>query len=41
MDYGNFKAAAIGAKDCSAEIRSTIQGDKGAYYHFWCNQHPS
>lgn len=30
LDYGNFKAAAIGAKDCSAEIRSTIQGDKGA-----------
>lgn len=30
MDYCNFKAAAIGAKDCSAEIRSTIQGDKGA-----------
>ena len=28
--YGNFKAVAIGAKDCSAEIRSTIQGDKGA-----------
>lgn len=30
LDYGNFKVAAIGAKDCSAEIRSTIQGDKGA-----------
>lgn len=30
LDYCNFKAAAIGAKDCSAEIRSTIQGDKGA-----------
>ena len=30
LDYGNFKAVAIGAKDCSAEIRSTIQGDKGA-----------
>ena len=27
---GHFKAVAIGAKDCSAEIRSTIQGDKGA-----------
>ena len=26
LDYGNFKAVAIGAKDCSAEIRSTIQG---------------
>lgn len=24
LDYGNFKAVAIGAKDCSAEIRSTI-----------------
>lgn len=24
LDYGNFKVAAIGAKDCSAEIRSTI-----------------
>ena len=30
LDYGNFKTVAIGAKDCSAEIRSTIQGDKGA-----------
>lgn len=30
MDYGRFKAVCIGAKDCSAEIRSTIQGDKGA-----------
>jgi len=30
LDYGHFKAVAIGAKDCSAEIRSTIQGDKGA-----------
>ena len=30
LDYGNFKAVAIGAKDCSAEIRSTIHGDKGA-----------
>ena len=30
LDYGNFKAVAIGAKDCSADIRSTIQGDKGA-----------
>lgn len=25
LDYGHFKAVAIGAKDCSAEIRSTIQ----------------
>ncbi|MFC5631137.1 MULTISPECIES: Gfo/Idh/MocA family protein [Streptococcus] len=30
MDYGNFKAVAIGAKDCSAEIKSTLQGDKGS-----------
>lgn len=30
MDYGGFKAVAIGAKDCSAEIRSTFQGDKGS-----------
>ncbi|MGT2911679.1 Gfo/Idh/MocA family protein [Streptococcus cameli] len=30
MDYGSFKAVCIGAKDCSAEIRSTIQGDKGS-----------
>lgn len=30
MDYGHFKAVAIGAKDCSAEIRSTFQGDKGS-----------
>lgn len=30
LDYGHFKAVAIGAKDCIAEIRSTIQGDKGA-----------
>lgn len=29
LDYGRFKAVAIGAKDCSAEIRSTIQGNKG------------
>ncbi|WP_270337607.1 Gfo/Idh/MocA family protein [Streptococcus infantarius] len=29
MDYGNFKAACIGAKDCSADIKSTIQGNKG------------
>ena len=34
MDYGKFKAAAIGAKDCSAEIRSTNQGDKGAITSF-------
>ena len=30
LDYGSFKAISIGAKDCSAEIRSTIQGDKGS-----------
>ncbi|MCO4661917.1 NAD-dependent oxidoreductase [Streptococcus infantarius subsp. infantarius] len=30
MDYGNFKAACIGAKDCSADIKSTIQGNKGS-----------
>lgn len=30
LDYKNFKAVAIGAKDCSAEIKSTIQGDKGS-----------
>lgn len=30
MDYGNFKADCIGAKDCSADIKSTIQGNKGS-----------
>lgn len=30
MDYGHFKCVCIGAKDCSADIRSTIQGDKGS-----------
>lgn len=30
MDYGQFKAVCIGAKDCSAAITSTIQGDKGS-----------
>lgn len=30
MDYGHFKAVCIGAKDCSAEIKSTIQGNKGS-----------
>ncbi|MBQ0065382.1 MAG: Gfo/Idh/MocA family oxidoreductase [Firmicutes bacterium] len=29
LDYGNFKAIAIGAKDCKAPIVNTIQGDKG------------
>lgn len=31
MDYGNFKAVAIGAKDCSAPIVSVIQGDCGSF----------
>lgn len=30
MDYDHFKAVCIGAKDCSADIKSTIQGDKGS-----------
>lgn len=30
MDYGSFKCVCIGAKDCSAEIKSTIQGNKGS-----------
>ena len=30
MDYGTFKCVCIGAKDCAAEIKSTIQGDKGS-----------
>lgn len=30
MDYGRFKAVCIGAKDCSAEIRSSIQGNQGS-----------
>jgi len=29
LDYGNFKAVCIGAKDCQAPTTSTIQGDKG------------
>ncbi|MGT2742465.1 Gfo/Idh/MocA family protein [Streptococcus plurextorum] len=29
MDYGSFKAVAIAAKDCSADTRTSIQGDKG------------
>ena len=29
LDYGNFKAVCIGAKDCQAITSSTIQGDKG------------
>ncbi len=30
MDYGKFKSVCIGAKDCSAKIRSNIQGNKGS-----------
>ena len=30
MDYGNFKAVSIGAKDCKAPIVSTLQGDQGS-----------
>lgn len=30
LDYGTFKAVCIGAKDCSAQIQSTIQGTKGS-----------
>ena len=30
LDYGHFKTVCIGAKDCSAEVKSTIQGDKGS-----------
>lgn len=30
MDYGRFKATCIAAKDSSAEITSTIQGNKGS-----------
>ena len=29
LDYGDFKAVCIGAKDCQAPVRSTIQGEKG------------
>ncbi len=29
LDYGDFKAVCIGAKDCQAPIQSTIQGDGG------------
>lgn len=31
MDYGSFKAVAIGAKDCKAPTMSVIQGDKGSF----------
>ncbi|EHJ55848.1 hypothetical protein HMPREF9318_02079 [Streptococcus urinalis FB127-CNA-2] len=30
LDYDQFKAVCIGAKDCSAEVKSTIQGNKGS-----------
>ncbi|MGT2887713.1 Gfo/Idh/MocA family oxidoreductase [Streptococcus didelphis] len=30
LDYPTFKVACIGAKDCSAAIKSTIQGNKGS-----------
>lgn len=30
LDYDSFKVACIAAKDCSAEVRSTIQGNKGS-----------
>ncbi len=29
LDYGNFKAVCVGAKDCQAPTNSSIQGDKG------------
>lgn len=29
LDYGSFKAVAIGAKDCQAPVVCTIQGDEG------------
>ena len=30
MDFGVFKCVCIAAKDCAAEVRSTIQGNKGS-----------
>lgn len=30
LDYGKFKAVCIGAKDCTAPVASTIQGDAGS-----------
>lgn len=30
LEYKKFKAIAIGAKDCSAPLNSTIQGDRGS-----------
>lgn len=32
MDYGDFKAVCIGAKDCHAPTNSTIQGDNGCIF---------
>lgn len=29
LDYGDFKAVAVAAKDCQAPVSSTIQGNKG------------
>lgn len=31
LDYGDFKAVAIGAKDCKAPVRCSIQGTKGCF----------
>lgn len=31
LDYGDFKAVAIGAKDCRAPVRCTIQGTNGCF----------
>lgn len=31
LDYGDFKAVAIGAKDCKAPVRCTIQGTGGCF----------
>lgn len=31
LDYGDFKVVAIGAKDCKAPVRCTIQGTKGCF----------
>lgn len=31
LDYGDFKAVAIGAKDCQAPVRCSIQGTKGCF----------
>ena len=31
LDYDNFKAVLVGAKDCKAPITTSIQGNKGAF----------